>query len=738
MSQAGIVIPNSTGFDFRQNINMALLAIVTQFSGVTEPAISYPGMVWIDTSGGGEGIHRVRNQANSQWLAVTDSDQIARDAAAAAQATADSKVSKAGDTMTGPLTFNVAGGDDVWQTTEGGLTYFFRHYATNTGIFRPHANAGAGDWAWRYLDDDTNPVFFVNGAVRTMGTAAGLMFGDRHPAFDYTYLLYGASGLISFRVDNRDIWSVEAATGLTTFQRRPIFGTATPWDSANFTPLTYPNDATLYLDGSGNWTAPPKVTFPGGTTAFLRADGTWAVPAGTGGGGGTAAWGDISGTLSAQTDLQAALNLKADAANTVTLTTAQTISGQKTFSTTIRASAADILRSTSGRVGLIFRDDGTSFYWLQTALDDPLGPWNTNRALVWNYNANSIGLIGGEYLFEPAAATFNNPLNVVGNVVLSGGGFLRNAGPLGVRLDFGSSALWTLGIQTNRVYFRIPSGGAWNFFTNGTHTDATDDPGAGGTLVAQIGNTGNMVIRDLFARRADGGGAIFFGDQTTGSKYIFYDAANNAWHVDGGASFDFNSANVWANTFIARNPGVPATGAYYFGDQSGGDRNLAWDGTRFAFSGTAFVAGGAFRSLQNFASATQNVVLAAVEGAAGTVFLRPNGFNSAVGELRLDTVGNVSAAGSIFWGGSLISNTQNMIFQTTGAGGMFFRPNNGSDALQMIYDNGGNLAVGAAVYTRHYFQQHENSAANWIRIPRTYVQAADPGAAAGEGDLWIW
>jgi hypothetical protein len=50
------------------------------------------------------------------------------------------------------------------------------------------------------------------------------------------------------------------------------------------------------------------LSYPSGTTLFLRADGTWQVPPGGGGGG---VWGSISGTLSAQTDLNAALGLKA-------------------------------------------------------------------------------------------------------------------------------------------------------------------------------------------------------------------------------------------------------------------------------------------------------------------------------------------------------------------------------------------------------------------------------------------
>jgi hypothetical protein len=52
--------------------------------------------------------------------------------------------------------------------------------------------------------------------------------------------------------------------------------------------------------------------FPGGTTTYLRADGTFATP--PGGGGGSVAWGEVTGDLSDQTDLQAALDAKADSA----------------------------------------------------------------------------------------------------------------------------------------------------------------------------------------------------------------------------------------------------------------------------------------------------------------------------------------------------------------------------------------------------------------------------------------
>lgn len=68
---------------------------------------------------------------------------------------------------------------------------------------------------------------------------------------------------------------------------------------------TYTTITTKLADGSG-----------GGTTKFLRADGTFAAP----GGGGGSAWGGITGTLSAQIDLNAALAGKADDADITALT----------------------------------------------------------------------------------------------------------------------------------------------------------------------------------------------------------------------------------------------------------------------------------------------------------------------------------------------------------------------------------------------------------------------------------
>jgi hypothetical protein len=64
----------------------------------------------------------------------------------------------------------------------------------------------------------------------------------------------------------------------------------------------------------------------GGTTNFLRADGAWAAPAS----GGSSTWGAITGTLSAQTDLQTALNGKQASGSYLTSNQTITVSGDAT------------------------------------------------------------------------------------------------------------------------------------------------------------------------------------------------------------------------------------------------------------------------------------------------------------------------------------------------------------------------------------------------------------------------
>lgn len=88
---------------------------------------------------------------------------------------------------------------------------------------------------------------------------------------------------------------------------------------------------------------------PSGTT-YLRGDGSWSVPP-AGGGGGSSAWGAISGTLSDQTDLQTALNAKANTATLAAVATAGTyasLTGKPTLGTAAAANTGDFATAAQG------------------------------------------------------------------------------------------------------------------------------------------------------------------------------------------------------------------------------------------------------------------------------------------------------------------------------------------------------------------------------------------------------
>jgi hypothetical protein len=65
--QHDYVLDNQSGFNFRADLNDALLAIVAQNSGTTEPTTKYAYQFWADTT---TGLLKIRNAANSAWVII--------------------------------------------------------------------------------------------------------------------------------------------------------------------------------------------------------------------------------------------------------------------------------------------------------------------------------------------------------------------------------------------------------------------------------------------------------------------------------------------------------------------------------------------------------------------------------------------------------------------------------------------------------------------------------------------
>lgn len=67
MAQHDYNLANQSGLAFRQDLNNALSAIVSQNSGATQPSTTYAYQWWADTT---TGLLKLRNAANSAWITI--------------------------------------------------------------------------------------------------------------------------------------------------------------------------------------------------------------------------------------------------------------------------------------------------------------------------------------------------------------------------------------------------------------------------------------------------------------------------------------------------------------------------------------------------------------------------------------------------------------------------------------------------------------------------------------------
>lgn len=67
MAQHDYNLANQSGLAFRQDLNNALAAIVSQNSGASDPSTTYAYQWWADTT---TGLLKLRNAANSGWVTI--------------------------------------------------------------------------------------------------------------------------------------------------------------------------------------------------------------------------------------------------------------------------------------------------------------------------------------------------------------------------------------------------------------------------------------------------------------------------------------------------------------------------------------------------------------------------------------------------------------------------------------------------------------------------------------------
>ncbi|MEX3690596.1 hypothetical protein AB3X91_16265 [Paraburkholderia sp. BR14263] len=154
-----------SGLEMRTQLNAIILAIIGDNAGPTEPAQTFPGMMWGDTTAM---RLRRRTNANDGWIDIGPLDdfmQTARDAAQNAINVANTKVARAGDSMTGRLTMygeGVARGEIAMHSPGTSMCYFRAGDPGTGGV--DIVNNAYSAVLWRMADDGR---MFIHGRIAT-------------------------------------------------------------------------------------------------------------------------------------------------------------------------------------------------------------------------------------------------------------------------------------------------------------------------------------------------------------------------------------------------------------------------------------------------------------------------------------------------------------------------------------------------------------------------------------------
>ena len=148
MPQHDYVLNNQAGAAFRADNNLALLAIVQQNSGATEPTAKWAYMFWADTA---TGLWKQRNAANSAWITIgtlADTNlghaSLAGTTAFTAEQTFNAGVKFSGSGTKGAktsktvhaTTMNIWDGGDTVEITGGATTITDLANAPQAGLWR--------------------------------------------------------------------------------------------------------------------------------------------------------------------------------------------------------------------------------------------------------------------------------------------------------------------------------------------------------------------------------------------------------------------------------------------------------------------------------------------------------------------------------------------------------------------------------------------------------------------------
>lgn len=300
MSQHDYVLDNGNGLAFREDLNNALAAIVSQNSGATAPATTYAYQMWADTNAG---LLKIRNGANNAWVSVcsladvskfeiytNNTKQFDLDSSGNATFAATGFVRLPRGTTaqrptgaTGHIRFNT-----TLNSFEGydGSNWGSIGGAGNVKKDTFTGNGSAVDFTLTADPGSANNVFvFIGGVFQQAATysvsGTTLTFSSAPANLAAIEVRYNVALSIGTPSDNT-VSTAKLVDGAVTEAKITLADNTTNNVSSSkhgLTPKT-PNDSSKFLDGTGAWSRPAAINLAGVATTSGTAQGFTSIPAG--------------------------------------------------------------------------------------------------------------------------------------------------------------------------------------------------------------------------------------------------------------------------------------------------------------------------------------------------------------------------------------------------------------------------------------------------------------------------
>jgi hypothetical protein len=642
MAQHDYNVANATGANFRADVNNVLQAIVTVNSGAAEPSPTFAGMLWLDMSGGGDGILKRRNAGNSGWLTDIGKDQIARDAAAAAQATADAAMPKSGGTFSGPINLPAALATNNQAISRAGADVLYQ-LKLPTAIGGALLIGTAGGWTstlaaaandnvltisgglpnWQATAQTANPNAIVraksDGTIDPSfipGVASGLKFcGTFKPVVNNEYPTTGGHGAAGAPAIG-DFWVVD---GLTTGGYTYLVG--------SLAGVTVYNGDSIAYNGAGVWY---RMGTTVNLTGYLKTDGSVAMAGDLN--LGTFRVTNASGIIARAGALVPLQGFRVDTTNAV-------VSPQRSSGPDLPVMEAGQLGTDLGRSQL-FVGNGTS----------------NARLIAIPFHSQTATYAGGDYVWSGGSLW-----RAIGAV--SAGAFAPSQWAA-VLDSQGGAVNGSLIVSTAAgASFRALSPGQTNYMDMGAGRTGVSDPD--GWLAARAGSL-YLYATNQIAKL----------DSVTGMLSA--------------TSLQSNGGNVVGSAgSIVIAPAV--TGTIYFRPNGPGASSAEWK----ISASDGHLVGAYLVKAAGFEGVTSNTVIANMTGTtSGAIYVRPRGPAVAAGQIVIDYGGSIQVSADVYAGsGNYFSTSTSMVFQNITTPGLIYVRANTNTTGQAYFNPQGDLAL---------------------------------------------